>query len=137
MAKLVAKVVGELNNNHFEEMIGDRKVEDQLETSKPKPCPTIWEISLMTCSLIRWTSKESNKILIHEWYEDDIDLAQRYTGKMIQFFPLAGCMVSKEEDHTNSEADTERDKLTMRELKKVADNLMENIVTEYDCPSIH
>ena len=66
-----------------------------------------------------------------------IDLAQRLIGRLIKFWPLDGCMVSKDEEQINSEAEIEEDELTMRELKKVADSLMENIETEYDCTSVN
>ena len=36
-----------------------------------------------------------------------------------------------------SRQDKEEDELTMIEMKKVADRLIENIETEYDCPSLH
>ena len=46
-------------------------------------------------------------------------------------------MVEKTADEIESELHMEEDELTMVELKKVADSLMENIETEYGCPSLH
>ena len=46
-------------------------------------------------------------------------------------------MVNKPEDQVEAEADIDEDKITMKQLKSVADNLMKNIESEYDCPSIH
>ena len=69
-----------------------------------------------------------------ELYADDINQAQRSIGRLIKFCPLDGCMLSKDEEQINSESEIEEDELTMRELKKVADSLMENIETKYDCP---
>ena len=43
----------------------------------------------------------------------------------------------KTETEIENDADKEEDELTMVELKKIADTLMEHIETEYDCPSIH
>ena len=74
---------------------------------------------------------------LYERYADDIDLAQRSIGRKLKFCPLDGCMVEKTADEIESELHMEEDELTMIELKKVADSLMENIETEYDCPSHH
>ena len=74
---------------------------------------------------------------IYQRYADDIDLAHRTMGVRTKFCPMAGKLVPKTEEEIESEAEKEEDELTMIELKKVADSLMPNIETEYDCPSLH
>ena len=74
---------------------------------------------------------------LYQRYADDIDLAHRSIGRRTKFCPLAGNMVAKTEEEIESEAGKEEDEITMVELKKVADSLMDNIETEYDCPSLH
>ena len=53
------------------------------------------------------------------------------------FCPLDGCLVNKPEDQVQSESNLEEDEITMREIQKIADNILKNIETEYDCPSSH
>ena len=74
---------------------------------------------------------------LYQRYADDIDLAHRTIGRRTKFCPMAGNMVAKTEEEVAAEVDKEEDELAMMELKKVADSLMENIETEYDCPSLH
>ena len=74
---------------------------------------------------------------MYQRYADDIESALRSIGRRMMFCPLDGCMVNKPEDQVEREADVEEDELTLRELERIADNLMQNIETEYDCPSSH
>ena len=74
---------------------------------------------------------------LYDRYADDIDLANRSIGRRIKFCPLDGCMVSKTSEEIEADNGKEEDELTMIELKKIADNIMDNIVTEHDFPSNH
>ena len=74
---------------------------------------------------------------LYQRYADDIDTALRSIGRGIMFCPLDGCPVNKPEDQVEAESDLQEDEITMREVQKVADNLLKNIETEYDCPSSH
>ena len=46
-------------------------------------------------------------------------------------------MVEKGPEQIEAEENIQDDELTMREMKQIADSIMKNIETEYDCPSIH
>ena len=45
--------------------------------------------------------------------------------------------MSKSDDEIAAELDMEEDEITMKELKHIADTIMENIETECDYPSAH
>ena len=46
-------------------------------------------------------------------------------------------MVEKGPEQIKAEENMEDDERTMQEIKQIADSIMMNIKTEYDCPSIH
>ena len=74
---------------------------------------------------------------LYQRYADDIDEANRTIGRRLKFCPLVECMIHKELEQIEAERDIEEDELTRRELKRIADNIMANIETEYDCPTNH
>ena len=77
------------------------------------------------------------KAELYQRYADDIDLVTRSVGRSVKFCPLAGKFVSKSDDEIAAELNMEEDEITMKELKHIADTIMENIETECDYPSAH
>ena len=55
----------------------------------------------------------------------------------MKFCHVTGCMIEKGPEHIKAEENIQDDELTMSEMKHIADSIMKNIETEYDCPSIH
>ena len=77
------------------------------------------------------------KTELYQRYADDVDLVVRSIGRDVKYCPMAGVMQSKTAKEIHDELCIEEDAITMRELKKIADAMIENIETEYDCPSDH
>ena len=77
------------------------------------------------------------KTELYQRYADDVDVVVRSVGRDVRFCPLAGNLQRKTTKEIHDEIATEEDVITMRELKKIADTMIENIETEYDCPSEH
>ena len=77
------------------------------------------------------------KTELYQRYADDVDIVVRSVGRDVKFCPLAGNLQSKTAKEIHDEIATDEDVITMRELKKIADTMIENIETEYDCPSEH
>ena len=74
---------------------------------------------------------------MYQRYADDTNVAQRSIGRRHKFCPLAGRMIAKSPEQIRAEADVDEDELTMRELKNIADSLIDYLETEYDCPTQH
>ena len=66
-----------------------------------------------------------------------MDVVVRSVGRDVKFCPTNGNLQSKTAKEVHDEIAIEEDAITMRELKKIADVMIENIETEYDCPSEH
>ena len=72
---------------------------------------------------------------LYQRYADDINQALRAIGRRMKFCHLTGCMEEKGPEQIEAEENIQDDELTMREMKQIADSIMKNIETEYDCPS--
>ena len=77
------------------------------------------------------------KTELYQRYADDVDVVVRSVGREVKFCPMNGNLQSKTAKEVHDEIAIEEDAITMRELKKIADVMIENIETEYDCPSEH
>ena len=77
------------------------------------------------------------KAELYQRYADDVDLVVRSVGREVKFCPQAGNMQVKTDLEIKSEEMKNEDEITMFEMKRIADTLMVNIETEYDCPSLH
>ena len=77
------------------------------------------------------------KTELYQRYADDIDIALRSIGREVKFCPVDGCWLKKSVTEIENEADVGEDKITIRELKKIADTLMVNLETEQDSLSNH
>ena len=77
------------------------------------------------------------KTELYQRYADDVDLIVRSVGRKIKFNPESGELEEKTPRDVHDEKDEHEDELTMREMKRIADTIMVNIETEYDCPSRH
>ena len=58
-------------------------------------------------------------------------------GRTSKFCPQAGKFVEKMQQEIQNETNMADDELSLREMKSMADSIMQNIETEYDCPSVH
>ena len=74
---------------------------------------------------------------LYQRYADDIDMVIRSIGRAKRFCPLAGSFVTKTQEEIVAEAEMEEDEINMKEMKNLADTIMQNIETEFDCPSAH
>ena len=77
------------------------------------------------------------KTELYQRYADDIDLITRTVGRKNKFCPEAGRFIEKTANEIQDEISEEEDEITMKEMKKIADNIIKHIETEYDCPSRH
>ena len=82
-------------------------------------------------------TKVEVKSELYQRYADDIDVVVRSVGRTKRFCPLAGSFVEKTEEEMVAQAEKEEDEITMLEMKNMADTIMQNIETEFDCPSAH
>ena len=74
---------------------------------------------------------------LYQRYADDIDMVIRSIGRFKRFCPMAGSFVNKTQEEIVAEAEMEEDEINMKEMKNLADTIMQNIETEFDCPSAH
>ena len=70
-------------------------------------------------------------------YADDIDVFPRSIVRRTKFCPEEGAMVQKSEAEIEADSDKQEDKITMIELRKIADTIQDNIKTESESPSNH
>ena len=82
-------------------------------------------------------TKVEVKCELYQRYADDINLVVRSVGRTSKFCPQAGKFVEKMQHEIRNETNMADDELSMREMKLMADSIMQNIETEYDCPSVH
>ena len=77
------------------------------------------------------------KTELYQRYADDIDLVLRTIGRKRKFCPEAGSVIEKTANEIHEESSMEEDEITMKEMQKIADNIIKHVETEYDCPSRH
>ena len=72
------------------------------------------------------------KTELYQRYADDVDLIVRSVGRKHKFCPEAGSMIEKTALEIHDEEDVEEDEVTMKEMKRIADTIIEHIETEYE-----
>ena len=70
-------------------------------------------------------------------YVDDNSIFPRSIGRTMKFCPTTGCLVEKSEDEVKECENMTEDKITMEELRKVADTHIGMLTTEADSTSKH
>ena len=103
----------------------------------------------MTQALSRYIGNESDErflekteelgvdMELYERYVDDQNIAGWSIGRTVEFCPEAGKMQIKSDDVIEYEKDKRDDELFMKELRKIADTVMDMLSTEEDSPAQH